>query len=287
MNMSVLLFISNHYTAALIIVFIVGSIIGSFLNVVIYRYPIMLQQAWKAECQQYLSNKTPNIQKSFNLCFPQSHCPHCQKHIPFWLNIPIVSFIVLRGKCFYCHVKIPLRYFLVEIISGIATIIVFQHFSISLQLPELLVFTYGLIMLSVIDFEHQFLPDTITFLLLWLGLLVSTQHIFTSPTDAIFAIMIGYLFLWIIAKAYLLVRKKEGIGMGDCKLLGMIGAWVGTQSLLNVLLIAALLAVLISIILLCAKKIDVNTKIPFGPFLAFAGWITLFYGPQMTLWITR
>lgn len=285
--MTLLSFISNYYTAALILFFIFGAIIGSFLNVVIYRYPIMLIQEWDAECREHLNQPIPEKLLLFNLCVPRSHCPQCKKQIPFWFNIPIISFILLRGKCAYCHQKISFKYFFVEIISAITTVIVFQHFGLSLQTLEFLLFTYGLIALSVIDFDHQFLPDTITFSLLWLGLIVSTQHILTDPTNAIFGAIAGYLFLWVIAKLYLLIRKKEGMGLGDCKMLAMIGAWIGTTALLNVLLISALLALLVSLILLFSKKMDMNKRIPFGPFIAIAGWFTVFYGQTITLWITR
>lgn len=285
--MSLALFISNHYTEALILFFIFGAIIGSFLNVVIYRYPIMLMRQWDSECREHLNQTLSEKAAPFNLCVPRSHCPQCKKQIPFWFNIPIISFLLLRGKCAYCHQTISLQYFFVEMISAITTVIVFQHFALSLQTPMLLLFTYGLIALSFIDLDYQFLPDAITFLLLWLGLIVSTQHIFTDPTDAIFGAIAGYLILWLIAKLYLLIRKKEGMGLGDCKMLAMIGAWVGITALLNVLLISALLALFVSLILLLCKKMDINKRIPFGPFIAIAGWCTVLYGPTMTVWITQ
>lgn len=274
---NVLFFISQYFYVACIIVFIVGAVLGSFLNVVIYRYPVMLLHEYeKAE------KSTP-----FNLFFPRSHCPHCKAIIPFYFNIPLIGFIALRGKCRNCHHGIALHYFVVEIMSALTTLFVFLHFSISLQAVELLVFTYGLIVLSVIDIHHHFLPDTIIFLLLWLGMIVSTQHIFTDPTQAIFGVIVGYLFFWIIAKLYYLLRKQEGLGMGDCKMLAMIGAWVGVASLLNVILIATTFALTMSIMLLLIKKIDVSKKIPFGPFLAIAGWVTVFYGSVMTSEMTQ
>lgn len=257
-----------------------GAIIGSFLNVIIYRYPIMLEREWASE-----HNETPLKKETFNLCLPRSHCPHCKKNISWWMNIPLISFIFLRGKCFYCNTTIGLHYFLTEIISAIATLIVFLHFSLSLQAIEVLILTYGLIVLSFIDFKHRILPDTIVYILLWLGLVVSTQHIFVDPTQAIFGAIIGYLFLWSIAQAYALLRKKEGLGLGDCKMLAMLGAWVGYAPLMSIVLCAAVLALLITLLLLTFKKIDTQSLIPFGPFIAIAGWATVIYGDFITQWI--
>ena len=275
------------YTTSIIFVALFGAIIGSFLNVVIYRYPIMLEREWDEQCLEQLKQPASKKSDTFNLCSPRSHCPHCKKQIPFWLNIPIVSYLFLRKKCAHCHAKISSQYFFVEIISALLSVIVFLHFSISLQTVEVLIFTYGLIVLSFIDFNHQFLPDPITYILLWLGLIVSTQHIFTSPTQAIFGAITGYLFLWIIAKLYIVVRKKEGMGLGDCKMLAMMGAWVGTMSLLNVLLFSTVLALIISLILMLFKKIEGAKPIPFGPYIAIAGWCTVIYGDQLMRWVMQ
>jgi leader peptidase (prepilin peptidase)/N-methyltransferase len=266
MNWSLL--ISEHFTASIIFAAIFGAIIGSFLNVIIYRYPIMLMREWDDECRTQLNLSLPNKKDAFNLCVPQSHCPQCQKHIPFWHNIPILSFILLRGKCAYCHVSIPIQYFLVEIIAAFMTAFIFLHFALTLQAAEVLIFTYGLIVLSFIDINHQFLPDPITYILLWLGLIASTQHYFTCPTDAILGAIIGYLFLWAIAKIYILLRKKEGMGLGDCKLLAVMGAWGGPGPLINILLISTLLAIIVSGILMLFKKMTADNMIPFGPYIA-------------------
>lgn len=281
------LFITEHFTASVIFVAIFGAMIGSFLNVIIYRYPIMLMREWDNTCRGQLNEPTLKKQEPFNLCLPRSHCTTCKKIIPFWFNIPIISFLFLRGKCAYCRAPISLQYWLVEFISAIATVIVFLHFSISLLTFEVLIFTYGLVILGFIDFNYQFLPDLITYILLWLGLAVSTQRFFTYPFQAIYGAMIGYLFLWLIAKGYLLLRKKEGMGLGDCKLLAMIGAWVGATSLLDVLLFSTALALIISTVLLLFKKIEHHKPIPFGPYIAIAGWYTVVYGPQFSQWIAR
>lgn len=281
------LFISEHFTASIIFVAIFGALIGSFLNVVIYRYPIMLMRKWDDECRMQLNQPTLEKKETFHLCLPRSHCTQCKKPIPFWFNIPILSYIFLRGKCAYCRASIPLQYFFVEIIAAVLTVIVFLHFSLSLLGGEVLIFTYGLIVLGFIDFNHQFLPDPITYVLLWLGLIVSTQHYFTCPTDAILGAIIGYLFLWAIAKLYILIRKKEGMGLGDCKLLAMMGAWGGPGPLINILLFSTALALIISGILMLFKKMDGSKPIPFGPYIAIAGWCTIIYGAQLTQWVAR
>ncbi|OGT46831.1 MAG: hypothetical protein A3E82_05405 [Gammaproteobacteria bacterium RIFCSPHIGHO2_12_FULL_38_11] len=284
--MNTLLFTTNHFYTAIIFVFIFGAIIGSFLNVVIYRYPIMLQHEWKNNCLEQLNLPVVANTKKFNLSLPRSHCPNCESQLPFWLNIPLLSYIFLLGKCQFCKAAISSQYFFVELISAILSVIIFLHFSISLQFWELLIFTYGLIALSFIDFNYQFLPDTIIFLLLWLGLIVSTQHYFTNPSSAIFGAIIGYVILWSVAKLFFIIRKKEGMGMGDCKMLAMCGAWVGTTALFNVLLLSTISALFVSIILLSFKRIQKNNPISFGPFIAIAGWYTVVYGIQLNLWIS-
>jgi len=282
-----ILYFSIHPIPALIFIFIIGAIVGSFLNVVIYRYPIMLQREWNAECLAQLNQSAAEKTKPFNLCIPRSHCPHCQKIIPWYFNIPLLSYIFLQGKCGFCRSKISFQYPLVELISAALPLIIFMKFGLTWQTAALIIFTWGLIAESVIDYFHQFLPDLITYCLLWLGLLISTQHLFISPTDAIIGAFIGYLFLWTVAKLFILVRKKEGMGLGDCKMLAMMGAWVGAMSLLNIVLFSSLLALLVSLFLMLFKKMDVSKPIPFGPFIAVAGWCTVIYGNQLMLWITR
>lgn len=274
-----LLFATQHLTITLIILFIFGAMIGSFLNMLIYRYPIMLERQWACEHEAQPSLET------FNLCVPRSHCPKCKKTVAWWMNIPLLSYLGLRGKCFHCKAPIGFQYFLTELIAAITTLIVFVHFSFSLQFLEVLFFTYGLIALSFIDFNHRILPDTIVYLLLWLGLIVSTQHVFVDPTHAIYGAILGYSFLWVIAQGYAVFRKKEGMGLGDCKMLAMIGAWVGAQPIMDVILIAAVLALLVSIMLLARKSIHKQTLIPFGPFIAIAGWSVVIYGDFLARWI--
>lgn len=272
----------------LILIFILGAIIGSFLNVLIYRYPIMLEHEWDRQCAEQLHQAPPaSSAKKLNLCVPRSHCPHCKNQIAGWCNIPILSYIFLRGKCMHCHTSISPQYFIVEIISAILPVLVVMHFGLIPATYAIILLTWGLIALSFIDFNHQFLPDTITYILLWLGLIISTQYILITSEQAIIGAIIGYLFLWIVGKVYLLLRKQEGMGLGDCKMFAMIGAWVGAVSLLYVLLISTLLGLMISLILLLFKKINKSKPISFGPFIAIGGWCVIVYGNQITLWITK
>ncbi|OGT43558.1 MAG: hypothetical protein A3F13_00480 [Gammaproteobacteria bacterium RIFCSPHIGHO2_12_FULL_40_19] len=285
--MNWILFFSTHTTLALIFTFIFCAIIGSFLNVVIYRYPLMLQEEWKQECLMQLALPLPEKSPTFNICLPRSHCCHCKKLLPFWLNIPIVSYLILRGKCHYCKTHISIQYFLVEVLTPLLSILVISKLGFTLSALAVIILTWGLITLSFIDFNNQFLPDTITYTLLWLGLIISTKCLFVSSIHAIFGAVIGYLFLWSIAKFYILIRNKEGMGLGDCKMLAMIGAWVGLISLVNVLIFSTLLALIVGIILLAYKKIERANPIPFGPYIAIAGWCTVLYGDQLTQWIVR
>lgn len=277
--------LSTHSLMSAIFIFILGATIGSFLNVVIYRYPIMLKQEWEAECMELLNQPSSASTDKFNLTTPRSHCPHCKHAIPFWLNIPLLTYIIKQGKCAFCHTKIAFRYFLVEMLTAFLSVIVFLRYGATPQTSILLILTWGLIALAFIDFENQFLPDPITYTLLWLGLLVSTNHLFISPKSAIFGAIFGYLFLFCIAKGYLLLRKQEGMGLGDCKMLAMIGAYVGITALTNVILLSTLSALLVSVLLLSTKKIEFNKAIPFGPFIAIGGWVTLIFNAQLINWI--
>ncbi|PIZ04617.1 MAG: prepilin peptidase [Gammaproteobacteria bacterium CG_4_10_14_0_8_um_filter_38_16] len=270
-----------------VLIFIFGAVVGSFLNVVIYRYPIMLEHEWTQASLMHLKQSLPEKSNIFNLWAPRSHCPHCKTQIPFWHNIPIISFLLLKQKCAHCHQKISARYFFVEILTAILSVIVYLKLGLTWQTAMTFILTWGLIALSFIDLKHQFLPDPITYFLLWLGLFISTQHLFISMAHSIYGALIGYLFLFVIAKSYLLFRKKEGMGLGDCKMLAMIGAWVGAISLLNVLLISTILALIVSVIFIAAGKMQKGNTIPFGPYIAIGGWITLLFGADITQWITQ
>lgn len=271
----------------LVFLFILGAIVGSFLNVVIYRYPIMLEREWRRDCLHFLKQPTVDETEKFNLCVPRSHCIHCKKPVPYRFNIPILSFIMLRGKCHFCHARFSSQHLCVEIISALLPIFIFLQFGVTLPAFALMIFSWGLITLSFIDIQHQFLPDVITYCLLWIGLLLSLNHYFVSPVDAILGAIAGYLFLWCIAKIYLLLRKKEGMGLGDCKMLAMIGAWVGLNGLVSVLLIASFIGLIINLVLVLFKKSQYENPISFGPYLAIGGWCTAVYGQFILHWIIQ
>lgn len=276
----------------LIFVFIIGLIIGSFLNVFILRYPKMLKKQWRQDCIEFLELPEKEIKeekkaKKFNLFSPRSHCPHCHNPIKPWHNIPLISYILLRGRCAYCQKKISMIYPLVEAITAIASVFVISKFGLTWKGGMALIFTWGLIGLSFIDYKEQLLPDDPTLALLWLGLLCNVFYLFTYPSFAILGALVAYLFLWLISKVFYLVRQKEGMGYGDFKMFAMLGAWLGLGLLLNILLISVIVALITSLILLITKRIHKAKPIPFGPFLAFGGWVTLMYGSFFVTPITN
>lgn len=254
-----------------------GLIIGSFLNVVIYRLPIILQHEYEKECFDYF--------RTFNLATPRSFCPNCRKYISWWQNIPLISFfILLKGKCCHCKNPISWRYPLVELLSCLTTVIVVNHFGIHVQTIPILILTWMLIAAIFIDLEKQLLPDDITLSLVWLGLLANSFYLFTSPQNAIIGAISGYLFLWTIAKIFKLVRKVEGMGYGDFKLTAVFGAWLGWQILPLIILVASLAGLITGITLVSCKKHKFNKPLPFGPYLATSGWLAFFWGQTAFNW---
>jgi leader peptidase (prepilin peptidase)/N-methyltransferase len=270
--------IINFY---LLIIFaaIIGLIIGSFLNVIIVRFPIMLETRWRQECQAFLQQPVESIAQPLNLLLPRSHCPHCRTTIKIRHNIPILSYLLLRGRCAACKQRIAIQYPLVELLTAITTVFIVYHFNLTWQALALSILTWVLIVLFFIDLKKQILPDIITLTTLWLGLLISLFYLFVTPYQAILGAIIGYSLLWITGTVYKLIRKKDGMGHGDYKMLAMLGAWLGVEMVLNILLLAIGLGLIISIFLLIIKKISAKNPIPFGPFIAVAAWISLFTGP--------
>lgn len=274
-------------TAYLILTIILGLIVGSFINVVVYRLPIMLLHEWQSECQIWLniqSSSAPFVapNKPFNLLLPGSHCPHCQHSLSAWENIPILSYLWLKGRCSHCKAPISMRYLMVELFTAVTSTLVVWQLGFSIQTVAALLLTWTLITLSFIDLEKQLLPDNITFPTLWLGLLLSLWGIFVTPNEAILGAVVGYLSLWSIYWIFKLLTKKEGMGYGDFKLLALFGAWLGWQSLLGIILIASLLGAIIGIALIGTSKLARDNPMPFGPFLAFGGWVMLLWGKQIT-----
>ena len=260
-----------------------GLVVGSFLNVVIHRLPTMLENTWSRECREHLGDNpaiTP-VREPFNLLTPASRCPQCGHRITALENIPVISYLLLRGRCSGCGTGIPLRYPAVEIGTAVLSVITALHFGYSVQTLAALAFTWALVPLFMIDFDTQILPDSITLPLLWGGLLLSLFSVFVDSHTSIIGAATGYLSLWTIYHVFRLATGKEGMGFGDFKLLGAIGAWTGWQALPVVILFSSVVGALIGILLILFKGRDHNQPMPFGPFLAAAGWMTLLWGPDI------
>lgn len=270
----------------LIWVAIFSLLIGSFLNVVIYRLPLMLHLETKTFCREYLKQPTPEKQaKQFNLIWPLSRCRHCDNTLKPWHNIPVFSFLFLKGKCAYCKKAINTRYPLVEILCCLLTTYVAWHFGFSWQALGAAVFTWFLICLVFIDIDHQLLPDQLTLALLWIGLFASLFSVFIFPKTAIIAALVGYLIFWCFAYLFKTITGKEGLGGGDFKLLAALGAWLGWQMLPMIIFISALLGCVFALCWMVLKRKNLRgVPIPFGPFLAISGWVCLIWGPRILYW---
>jgi len=256
-----------------------GLVVGSFLNVVIYRLPLMMETAWNRECREHAGiSADTDEQQRFNLLTPASRCPQCDHRISALENIPLISYLFLKGRCSGCGTSISIRYPAVELATAILSVVTALHFGYSLQTVAALGFTWALIALFLIDFDHQILPDSITLPLLWTGLLLSLFNLFVDSHNSIVGAIAGYLALWTIFHAFKLLTGKEGMGYGDFKLLGALGAWVGWQSLPVVILFSSVVGAAIGISLILFKGRDHSQPMPFGPFLAAAGWMTLLWG---------
>jgi leader peptidase (prepilin peptidase)/N-methyltransferase len=262
---------------------LIGLLVGSFLNVVIYRLPVMMQRNWRKECAEYLQIDTGESEPlaPFNLSVPLSRCPHCNTPIKPYQNIPVLSYLFLKGRCAACSHPIAVRYPLVEAFTAITSALVAWHFGYSPQTAVALVLTWSLIAMSFIDIDHQLLPDTITLPLLWLGLLLSLFGFFTDTHASIIGAIVGYTVLWAVYHLFKLVTGKEGMGYGDFKLLALFGAWLGWQYLPVIILLSSLVGAIIGIAMIVFGKRDRNSPIPFGPYLAAAGWIALLWGKSL------
>jgi len=277
---------------------ILGLLIGSFLNVVIYRLPRMLQREWRQQCEELLASdnqdgpetpvtKTEQDGEAFNLITPRSGCPACGSAIKAYQNIPIISYLFLKGRCANCSARIPARYPVIEAMTGILSALIAWRFGYTLECIAALIMTWSLIALAVIDLDTQLLPDIITLPLLWLGLALSLfgnpdgSVIFTDPRSAIIGGIAGYLSLWSIYQGFKLVTGKEGMGYGDFKLLAALGAWLGWQMLLLIVLLSAVVGLIAALGLKIFRGHDNQIPIPFGPYLATAGFIAMLWGPQV------
>lgn len=265
---------------------ILGLMVGSFLNVVIHRLPKMMEREWLQSCQE-LQNPDGNVSEQeaapkYNLVVPRSACPKCGHQISALENIPVLSFIFLRGKCAGCKTPISLRYPLIEAFTSLLAGVIAWKFGVSGFALAAMIFTFALIALTFIDFDTQLLPDDITLPLLWLGLLFNIGGGFTDLQSAVIGAMAGYLILWTVFWLFKIVTGKEGMGYGDFKLLAAIGAWFGWQLLPAVLLLASVVGSIIGIGLIVLAKHGREVPIPFGPYLALGGIAALFWGPQLS-----
>jgi leader peptidase (prepilin peptidase) / N-methyltransferase len=261
---------------------LLGLIVGSFLNVLIHRLPIMLDRDWTTQSRAMLGLPPEPKGAAYNLLLPHSECPRCSHKIRAWENIPVISYLMLRGKCAECRAKISLRYPLVELATGILSAFVVYHFGLSWQAGAFLMLTWGLLAMSLIDADHQLLPDVLVLPLLWLGLIVNGQGLFTDLYAALWGAVAGYLSLWLVYWAFKLITGKEGMGYGDFKLLAMLGAWGGWQILPLTILLSSLVGAVLGVVMLKMRNAQTSTPIPFGPYLAIAGWIALLWGDQIT-----
>jgi leader peptidase (prepilin peptidase)/N-methyltransferase len=259
---------------------VLGLVIGSFLNVVIYRLPRRLEQQWQRDCADALK-QPPSQEPLISLVAPGSHCPSCDTAIRWQHNIPVLSWLWLRGRCASCKTRIPFQYPLVELITGLASAWLAWQLGASLELATALPLTWALIALAGIDFRHQLLPDMITLPLLWAGLLLSLAGTFTDPRSSIIGAAAGYLSLWLVFHAFRLLTGKEGMGFGDFKLLAVFGAWLGWQMLPQIVLVASLLGTVVGLVLILTRRLHRGIPIAFGPYLAAAGWIALLAGDEI------
>lgn len=260
---------------------IFGLLVGSFLNVVIHRLPKMMEREWQAQCAE-LNGQTIESSLRYNLLVPRSACPHCGHTIGAAENIPVLSYLFLRGKCKGCGAAISPRYPVVEASSGILSAFAAWHFGFGLAGLAAIVFVWALIALTFIDFDTQLLPDDITLPLLWLGLLLNLNGAFTSLPNAVIGAVAGYLVLWLVYWVFKLATGKEGMGYGDFKLLAAIGAWLGWTMLPLVIMLSSVVGAVVGIALIVFAKHGRNIPIPFGPYLAGGGLIALFWGQALT-----
>lgn len=260
---------------------LLGLIIGSFLNVVIFRLPVMLKNEWAAQCNELQGSESPEDSAPYNLRVPRSHCLSCGHKISAVENIPVISYLFLRGRCKHCKTPISPRYPSIELLTAVLSGVVAWKFGFAWQTFYALLLTWSLISLSFIDIDHQLLPDDITLPVLWIGLGLSIFGIFTDMQSALIGAMAGYLSLWSVYKLFKLLTGKEGMGYGDFKLLALFGAWLGWQALPMIILLSSLVGTVIGLSMILLLGRDRQLPIPFGPYLAIAGWIALLWGSEI------
>ena len=270
-------------------VLVIGTMVGSFLNVVIHRLPKMMENDWRQQCVEFLhpegaERAAVTSSPRYNLVVPRSACPSCGHKISAIENVPLVSYVFLRGKCRACKAPISIRYPLVEALTGLASAFAAWHFGAGWTAAFAILFIWALVALTFIDADTTLLPDDITLPLLWLGLLVNLGGTFTQTGSAVIGAVAGYLILWLVYWAFKLLTGKEGMGYGDFKLLAAIGAWLGWQMLPLVILLSAVVGTVVGIAGILLHGREKGAKLPFGPYLATAGFIAMFWGQQLNMW---
>lgn len=271
------------------VAFAFALLLGSFLNVVIYRLPIMMEHDWREQCAELAEKPTVDLPEGrFNLIVPRSHCPSCGKQIESWQNIPVLSYLALGGRCAQCKQSISIRYPLVEAATATLAAIVAWRFGFGWEAIMAIVLTLMLVPITLIDFDHQLIPDSIVLPLIWIGLGMSLFHplpgsdtLFISSRDAIIGTIAGYLTLWSFYWMFKLITGKDGMGYGDFKLLAALGAWLGYQYLFTIVIMSAVVGAALGIGLIVFRGRDRQVPMPFGPFLAAAGWITMLFGDSL------
>lgn len=271
------------------VIFALGLVIGSFLNVVIHRLPLMMEIEWREQCEEFVKQPADNLPTGrFNLVIPQSHCPSCRQPIRAWQNIPLISYLLLSGRCANCRKSISARYPLVELLTALLVAACAWRFGVGWEALMAVVLTFALVPITMIDAETQLIPDAIVLPLMWIGLGMSLFHpvagaetLFVAPRDAIVGAMAGYLSLWSVYQLFKLVTGKEGMGYGDFKLLAALGAWLGWQQLPSIILMSALVGAIVGLALMLFRKHERSVPIPFGPYLAAAGWIAMLWGDAL------
>jgi leader peptidase (prepilin peptidase)/N-methyltransferase len=274
------------------VAFLLALLVGSFLNVVIYRLPIMMEREWREQYEEMAASPTPDLpQGRFDLVAPGSRCPSCGHQITALQNIPVLSYVLLGGKCAGCGAKIPLRYPVIELLTAVLSGVVAWRFGFGWEATVAIGMTWALVAISVIDIDHQIIPDSISLPLLWAGLTLSLFHpmpgaeyLFIEPKAAIVGALGGYLSLWSIYHLFRLITGKEGMGYGDFKLLAALGAWLGWKMLPVIIMMSAVVGAVTGIMLIVSKRHERSTPIPFGPYLAAAGWIAMLWGPAIVDW---
>ena len=278
------------------VVFALSLLIGSFLNVVIYRLPVMMEREWRAQCAELVNLPAASAPQDidnerFDLLTPRSRCPSCGTPITPLQNIPVISYLFLRGRCANCKTSISARYPAVELMTGLLAATAAWRFGFGLEAAAAVLLTFALIAISVIDIDHQIIPDSISLPLVWIGLFLSLFHpvagadvLFIDPKTAIVGAIAGYLSLWSVYHLFRLLTGKEGMGYGDFKLLGALGAWLGWQMLPLIIMLSAIVGACVGISMIVFRRHDRNIPIPFGPYVAAAGWIAMLYGQEVIDW---